>query len=280
MMGALLGVGISAVVAGILALLYGVSIKEFSFGNAMMIVGTVLVGTGMIMMGLCAVLGELRNISRRLAQRSVSDPRPRPILPAPGALSGPPVEQALPDAGGPGNLLPSAPENPPPAVAMPPWREEPGPRDRARPAPMPSPSPPLEVGPPPRPSRNLMFSSSTRKQRERAQRSAEGEMPETPSATLSPEAADAPGFDAAWPRTDRTRPESARGSRTPSTFPEPVSGPEHGGGRPEVTVVKSGVVDGMAYSLFSDGSIEAQMPEGMMRFGSVDELRAHLDQRP
>ena len=47
----------------------------------------------------------------------------------------------------------------------------------------------------------------------------------------------------------------------------------------EVTVLKSGVVDGMAYSLYSDGSIEAQMPEGMMRFASIDELRAHLDQR-
>jgi hypothetical protein len=47
-----------------------------------------------------------------------------------------------------------------------------------------------------------------------------------------------------------------------------------------VTVLKSGVVDGMAYSLYSDGSIEAQMPEGMMRFASIDELRAHLDHRP
>ena len=50
--------------------------------------------------------------------------------------------------------------------------------------------------------------------------------------------------------------------------------------QPPVTVLKSGVVDGMAYSLYSDGSIEAQMPEGMMRFASIDELRAHLDQRP
>jgi hypothetical protein len=46
-----------------------------------------------------------------------------------------------------------------------------------------------------------------------------------------------------------------------------------------VTMLKSGVVDGMAYSLYSDGSIEAQMPEGMMRFASIDELRAYLDQR-
>ncbi len=50
--------------------------------------------------------------------------------------------------------------------------------------------------------------------------------------------------------------------------------------QPPVTVLKSGVVDGMAYSLYSDGSIEAQMPEGMMRFASIDELRSHLDHRP
>jgi hypothetical protein len=46
-----------------------------------------------------------------------------------------------------------------------------------------------------------------------------------------------------------------------------------------VTLIKSGVVDGMAYSLYSDGSIEAQMPEGMLRFASLDELRAHLDRQ-
>jgi hypothetical protein len=43
-------------------------------------------------------------------------------------------------------------------------------------------------------------------------------------------------------------------------------------------VVKSGVVDAMEYKLYSDGSIEAQMPEGMVRFESIDALRAHLGQ--
>jgi hypothetical protein len=45
-------------------------------------------------------------------------------------------------------------------------------------------------------------------------------------------------------------------------------------------VLKSGVVDGMAYTLYSDGSIEAQMAgEGVVRFASLDALRAYLDQR-
>jgi hypothetical protein len=51
--------------------------------------------------------------------------------------------------------------------------------------------------------------------------------------------------------------------------------------RPEprpLSVLKSGVIDEMAYTLFSDGSIEAQMPDGTMRFSSIDELRQHLDQ--
>ena len=44
-----------------------------------------------------------------------------------------------------------------------------------------------------------------------------------------------------------------------------------------VSILKSGVVDGMAYTLYSDGSIEAEMPEGTMRFASIMELRAYLE---
>jgi hypothetical protein len=32
----------------------------------------------------------------------------------------------------------------------------------------------------------------------------------------------------------------------------------------------------MAYTLYSDGSIEADLPQGMMRFPSIDALRRHL----
>jgi hypothetical protein len=45
-----------------------------------------------------------------------------------------------------------------------------------------------------------------------------------------------------------------------------------------ITVLKSGIVDGMAYTLYSDGSIEAQLPQGLLRFGSISELRAHIEQ--
>jgi hypothetical protein len=45
-----------------------------------------------------------------------------------------------------------------------------------------------------------------------------------------------------------------------------------------VSILKSGVVDGMAYTLYSDGSIEAQLPQGTLRFGSIAELRNHIEQ--
>jgi hypothetical protein len=42
-------------------------------------------------------------------------------------------------------------------------------------------------------------------------------------------------------------------------------------------VLKSGVVDGMAYTLYADGSIEAKLPHGTVKFGSIAELRAHIE---
>lgn len=44
-----------------------------------------------------------------------------------------------------------------------------------------------------------------------------------------------------------------------------------------IAILKSGVIDGMAYTLYTDGSIEAELPQGTMRFASIDELRAHLE---
>jgi hypothetical protein len=138
---------------------------------------------------------------------------------------------------------------------------------------------PTEGAPPPRPKRNLLFSSSARKDRERVPGAEGGEPPPA-------------NFDDAWPKADRGRngegPPQRRSPRAPLGAPEAnaSAAPERGApptpseGEPSVTVLKSGVVDGMAYSLYSDGSIEAQMPEGLMRFASLDELTAHIDRRP
>ncbi len=49
---------------------------------------------------------------------------------------------------------------------------------------------------------------------------------------------------------------------------------------PSGSVLKSGVVDGLAYTLYTDGSIEAKLPDGTVRFGSISELRAHIEKHP
>jgi hypothetical protein len=44
-------------------------------------------------------------------------------------------------------------------------------------------------------------------------------------------------------------------------------------------ILKSGVIDGMPYTLYADGSIEADLPTGTVKFASVDALRAHLEKQ-
>ncbi len=47
--------------------------------------------------------------------------------------------------------------------------------------------------------------------------------------------------------------------------------------RRTVAILKSGVVDGMGYTLYVDGSIEAELPQGTLRFASINDLREHLE---
>ena len=80
------------------------------------------------------------------------------------------------------------------------------------------------------------------------------------------------------PAAEEEAVDSLQDERTVAASPAvaPEAEPEEA---PElVTVLKSGIVDGMAYTLYSDGSIEAQLPQGLLRFGSISELRAHIEQ--
>jgi len=44
-----------------------------------------------------------------------------------------------------------------------------------------------------------------------------------------------------------------------------------------VRILKSGMIDDVAYTLFSDGSIETQTPDGTLRFASIEDFRKHLE---
>jgi hypothetical protein len=275
MMTMLLIAGIAVLAAGLLAVALGIPVKEFSFGNTLILAGAVAACTGLIMLGLAVVVRELQNIARRLG----------PANPAEAARVK--SEPQLPVAANQ-----PAPET---AASAAPWQEEVAARDRGRGDGAPEATPP-EPAAATKARRNLLFSSSSRRERERAAQTpdpaAADSVPPPVAPPVAPPAPKEPApatFEDAWPQSDRARSDALRRTRTPSTFAEPSAS----GSAPErtapsvrseepapVTVLKSGVVDGMAYSLYSDGSIEAQMPEGMMRFASIDELRSHLDQRP
>ena len=120
------------------------------------------------------------------------------------------------------------------------------------------------------------------------------------SERLSPERPKGPSFDSLWPKGPRPlrtatpaapqpaptaaasnvgQPANQARSNAPTTetaaaaaVTAPIETPH------PVSVLKSGVVDGMAYTLFSDGSIEAALPQGTLRFGSISELRQHIEQ--
>jgi hypothetical protein len=97
-----------------------------------------------------------------------------------------------------------------------------------------------------------------------------------------------PSFESMWPKGPRpsrlVQEPAPEPATTPAVEAEPSTEPVLEAGSPPtvdnmpVTILKSGVVDGMAYTLFSDGSIEAQLPQGKLRFGSITELRNHIEQ--
>ena len=296
----LLIVGGGLLLAGLLAIGFGIPVKEFSFGNTLILTGAVAACTGTVLLGLWVVVRELKNIAQRLGPGLPATSRAGTMLPR----ASPEPADSRPDDGFLFGRDQPAPENagsaeapaPSPTLSPAPWQDEASARDRRVDVPA-----PVEAPPAVKPRRNLLFSSSSRKERERAQGrtidpsvidpSATDVRPASAAASPAPESSEAPPatFDDAWPQSERSRATAApplRSSRAPSTFTETGAGTDRhppavrNEDQPPVTVLKSGVVDGMAYSLYSDGSIEAQMPEGMMRFASIDELRSHLDQRP
>jgi hypothetical protein len=99
----------------------------------------------------------------------------------------------------------------------------------------------------------------------------------------------APAFDALWPKARQSLravepPAPVQNAAVPAVEPhktvEQLDPPAaHADAATDgLSVLKSGVVNGMPYTLFSDGSIEAQLPEGTLRFGSITELRNHIEQ--
>ncbi len=267
--------GVGVFLAGLMAIGFGIPTKEFSFGNTMILSGTIAACTGILLLGFGVVTRELRKLAEMQAFPATERP---PYPDATDAAPAPWLEEAASRNARPPR---SAPAEPPPVRS---------PEPEALPLPEPVVA---DETPKPRQRRNLLFASLKRKDEESAGADASAE-PAPAQADPYP-AETQPSLDETWPSAPAERPRERDSSllrrsspsrpvappppaEPPPAPPEPRY-PPRPAEAPPITVLKSGVVDGMAYSLYSDGSIEAQMPEGMIRFASIDALRAHLDQR-
>lgn len=289
MLAVLLIGGVGFLLAGLLAIGFGIPVKEFSFGNTMILAGAIVACTGVLMVAIWTAVRELKKVARQLSPGITAASNAASMGPLTSAGTEMPEDGGFLFSGDQSAATAATAERSAQSEALPhaSWLEQPPPPDRGDVQSQES----VEPNPTAKPRRNLLFASTSRRERERAQ----GRMSEFSVGDFSPgtpltssqepvregsiETLRAQSEDV-WATPGRGRssepPPQRRSGRVPSS-PQPAGQTED---QPPVTVLKSGVVDGMAYSLFSDGSIEAQMPEGMMRFASIDELRAHLDQRP
>src|SRR5262245_33409549 len=304
----LLGIAIAA--AGVAAIGFGIPINEFTLGTTLIVAGVGALTGGLVLIGLGAVVAELGRLSETIRTRLVVRPQVRaegPELaqpaPAPASLAGAPVPMAStrPTQPAPARARSEAAQvQAPPALdisAAAAERSQPPRAEQAEPSIVADeeevPLSPLGVA-------HLQA---------RRPRPVEGTSPEPKASEDGGSAVEAlkasrldflfrskparpasqrENFDAVWPAD--TRP----GRRAENEASPPVEADqrqaEAGMGAEDraqqsvtldepraAAILKSGVVDGMAYTLYTDGSIEAKLPHGTVKFGSIAELRAHIE---
>lgn len=214
----LLMAGFASIACGVLAIVFGFSIYEFSLGNTLIVAGTIGLIGGMLTIGLSLILDRIVEMRDALyhaiatpleAERAPAAPvRPEHDAERPVFQDDRHTTLEHPDQD---ELLPPDEDMRRPARAF---------IDRLLPAGEPRP-----------------------------QRLGLGE----------------PSFRAAE-QLPFARPLYAQDNNTPSRHSD------------DVVVARSGIIEGMAYTLFTDGSIEAELPTGTMRFSSLTELRAFVNQ--
>jgi hypothetical protein len=320
----LLLLGIVVAGAGLGSAGFGFAFNDLPLGPTLVLAGTTALCSGLILIGLSAVVSELRRVAESLKSRPAAMRPAQPVdldLPAVAA-------QAPPTA----NVRPPVPAPPPPPRP----RQEPQvrePRAEAPPAPAPVPvqAPNVDVS---AAAIERLRSSIPRVERpDPSVIAEEEEVPLSPNGSgghpapvrapaVRPSeprvtAADRPvaagvdttvkpsrldflfrsrqarpqrqdSFDPNWPAEARAPKAEPRLEEPPAAAPTvplsaapqsaPAAEPSAAESQPPA-ILKSGVVDGMAYTLYADGSIEAKLPTGTVRFGSIAELRAHIESK-
>lgn len=298
---------------------FGVPINEFSFGNTLIIAGTVAMSGGMIVFALGVVTGQLQKLTEVNARGPARPVRPPETAETSPAAMRPPVPPQPKPASVPFPPKPKAPsrhEVPLRDVAVEPLTTEPHselelPPFAPRPLParaeaeeeafvapvLPNPDEPPAIEPDEPPVRKPLGPPPFLERDPRADDDDEPSFMPPPRRAPVPSNEDRPErsfFDAMWPakpelpeaKADEPEPAepeplpvqaAAPVVEEPAPEPDEKDEPSPREERAPVPILKSGVVDGMGYTLYVDGSIEAELPDGTLRFASINELRAHLE---
>jgi hypothetical protein len=274
-------VGALALIGGAALAGFGIPVSEFSFGNTLIMAGATTATGGLIVIALGAVVSQLQRLNEALAAPAMPAHQHEPFE---AAALGQPAEPHPFEPRGPS----TPPEFPMPAPA-PVLRNPDEPVEVAEEvslSPQTAVAEPIDQEPPEEPREPPPWM--------RSRPAPEPVKEERPRSSF---------FDSMWPpenkmfgRTDEAPPAGETAEQPPPLAgPEPEHVPEAELAEPEpaepavqpaeeaprpraIAILKSGVVDGMSYTLYVDGSIEAELPQGTLRFASIHELRAHLEQ--
>jgi hypothetical protein len=287
----LLVLGSVIAAAGLALVASGISIQDHTFDLGNITPGTVAIVGGLILIGLAMVVRALLRVEQALIARSA--PRPARAGETVGAVIAP--AQGVEAGHIPFPLKPKAPPRPQPDTSL--LQSQVPAVERAESAPMVEDS---EV--------SLLPKAPVRSDEEksdidpavtgRANGAAHGKgvpaMAVSGRPVRKPQQPKGSVFDSLWPKTQRapevqTAPPVAAAASAPAPVflraengEHPTPAQQHAAppqaALAPVSILKSGVVEGMAYTLYSDGSIEAQLPGGTLRFGSITELRNHIEQ--
>lgn len=265
----LLLVGAVTTLAGLLLVAAGVTIHEGPVDAEAITPGTIAAIGGLLLIGMGLAVRELRRIERTLAERSMprvprlAEASERTAVDAPDAsvrIPFPSKPKTQSQAATPS--LGAAPhERPPVKFPSPQGREEA--EEHTHEFAHPAAASGTNGGMPARATSRL-------------------EVRTRPAAAAAPVKASGIGafLAAGRSRKDGAAVPAHAAVAAPESAPQAEADIESAADRPgtvTVTALKSGVVEGMAYTLYSDGSIEAQLPQGTLRFGSITALREHID---
>lgn len=288
----LLVLGVVTTVAGLVLVASGLTVRDGTFDTEVLTPGTIAAIGGLLLLGLGVAVRELRRIEHALAAR----PMPRPARDGDAVAATETLDAAVrmpfaPKPKADTQALPAAPTAAPIEVAASErLRTKFATAARAESGPLMEAADAASTLPALVRVEEDVAEVSHAAVRTRAANGGTAPARPVPRLDAKPRPtgaaarANGSGLNSFWPTRSRHNGQTAAAPvAAPTGEPEPAEPPaaeaaEVAAAAPApVSVLKSGVVEGMAYTLYSDGSIEAQLPQGTVRFGSISALRDHIE---